>query len=67
MTLVWLNHSGVATPSIADNVAYCREMMGAVRKPLPFSGGVGVGHVGAGVHSYLPHPPTPSPEGEGEQ
>jgi DNA ligase (NAD+) len=36
-------------------------------KPLPFRGGVGVGHVEA-PHCDLdtPHPPTPSPEGEGE-
>ena len=30
MKLGRLNHIGVATPSIADSVIYCREVMGAL-------------------------------------
>ena len=33
MKLGRLNHIGVATPSIADSVAYYREVMGAGRSP----------------------------------
>ena len=36
MKLGRLNHIGVATPSIADSVAYYREVMGAVQITEPF-------------------------------
>lgn len=36
MKLGRLNHIGVATPSIADSVAYYREVMGAVEVSEPF-------------------------------
>ena len=36
MKLGRLNHVGVATPSIADSVAYYREVMGAVEITEPF-------------------------------
>lgn len=36
MNLGRLNHIGVATPSIADSVAYYREVMGAVEVSEPF-------------------------------
>jgi methylmalonyl-CoA/ethylmalonyl-CoA epimerase len=36
MKLGRLNHIGVATPSIADSVAYYREVMGAVKISEPF-------------------------------
>jgi methylmalonyl-CoA/ethylmalonyl-CoA epimerase len=36
MKLGRLNHIGVATPSIADSVAYYREVMGAVSVSEPF-------------------------------
>ena len=36
MKLGRLNHIGVATPSIADSVAYYREVMGAVEVCEPF-------------------------------
>lgn len=36
MKLGRLNHIGVATPSIADSVAYYREVMGAVEMSEPF-------------------------------
>src|SRR5687767_1182664 len=36
MKLGRLNHIGVATPSIADHVAYYREVMGAVQVSEPF-------------------------------
>ena len=36
MKLGRLNHVGVATPSIADSVAYYREMMGATSITEPF-------------------------------
>jgi methylmalonyl-CoA/ethylmalonyl-CoA epimerase len=36
MKLGRLNHIGVATPSIADSVAYYREVMGAVQVTEPF-------------------------------
>ena len=36
MKLGRLNHIGVATPSIADSVAYYREVMGAVKIHEPF-------------------------------
>ena len=36
MKLSRLNHIGVATPSIADSVAYYREVMGAVEVSEPF-------------------------------
>jgi methylmalonyl-CoA/ethylmalonyl-CoA epimerase len=36
MKLGRLNHIGVATPSIADSVAYYREVMGAVEVGEPF-------------------------------
>ena len=36
MKLGRLNHIGVATPSIADSVAYYREVMGAVEITEPF-------------------------------
>ena len=36
MKLGRLNHIGVATPSIADSVAYYREVMGAVEISEPF-------------------------------
>ena len=36
MKLGRLNHIGVATPSIADSVAYYREVMGAVELSEPF-------------------------------
>ena len=36
MKLGRLNHIGVATPSIADSVAYYREVMGAVDVSEPF-------------------------------
>jgi methylmalonyl-CoA/ethylmalonyl-CoA epimerase len=36
MKLGRLNHIGVATPSIADSVAYYREVMGAVEVTEPF-------------------------------
>ena len=35
MKLGRLNHIGVATPSIADSVAYYREVMGAVEVSEP--------------------------------
>jgi len=43
-------------------------MMRAIRKPLPFRGGVGGGAVqhSDAVLAALPHP-NPSPEGEGLQ
>ncbi len=37
MKLGRLNHIGVATPSIADSVAYYREVMGAVQITEPFN------------------------------
>ena len=36
MKLGRLNHIGVATPSIADSIAYYRDTMGAVRITKPF-------------------------------
>ena len=36
MKLGRLNHIGVATPSIADSVAYYREVMGAAQITAPF-------------------------------
>ena len=36
MKLGRLNHIGIATPSIADSVAYYREVMGAVEVSEPF-------------------------------
>ena len=36
MKLGRLNHIGVATPSIADSIAYYRDTMGAVRITEPF-------------------------------
>jgi methylmalonyl-CoA/ethylmalonyl-CoA epimerase len=36
MKLGRLNHIGVATPSIADSLAYYREVMGAVKISEPF-------------------------------
>ncbi|PZT84938.1 MAG: methylmalonyl-CoA epimerase [Citromicrobium sp.] len=36
MKLGRLNHVGVATPSIADSIAYYRDIMGAVRITEPF-------------------------------
>ena len=36
MKLGRLNHIGVATPSIADSVAYYREVMGATSISEPF-------------------------------
>jgi DNA ligase (NAD+) len=54
---------GQVGEDVTANVAHIADFPQQL-KPLPFRGGVGVGHVPFAGDS--PHPPAPSPEGEGE-